>query len=1051
MQNQSPIGSWVELELAHVFYAYRKAKADCYFERTAFVAEAFTRYEQKLYENLSQIWHRLRDGEIDQVLNEHVGAVVLVAKKLTKEPKNVGPQAHDFFSDPLQFFERLKESYKLTPEFRLVGTFSVEAHLVSALWVNLVGNEFDARLGSCAYGSRLRRFRPDAGSAPDRKGRFQIDALGSFEPYFTPYKSWRASGLAAIRGELEQERSVVAISLDLANFYHRIDPAFVALEDFQAEIGVRLSEWQKTFTRSFSQMLAKWSDLSASYIARQKGTPDVHYSGGLPIGLSISRVMANVLLHKLDEQLITGLTPVYYGRYVDDMFLVIRDPGGMTSAEDLFRWIHDRVPLLKPEKRRKNADRVTRVAFSNKYAGNSDITLQHAKQKVFFLTGTVGLDLLANIEGEIQEVSSERRLLPDPDGLERMASARVLSAGETAAEEVDTLRRANGLSVRRLGWSVLLLSVETLARDLPPQEWRPARVRFYEFARGHILRPDRILDHADYLPRLLSLSVALKDWGEARMLWSNCQLAIHSLRDASRDEAKGEAAPFRIKLNGYAANPEASDVWDAFEDHLRKVCAEAVLRSVRWTDGRADIIESASARNLLHDLGLHPQNDEVEQRALALVEADWSKISYKDHIRRRAISPRKPSDYEDALSELYAFKEDLIEFLNIADLSYAKPLSVSRTKFDPIQAESLVPYLCATRPYSAAEIALFIPECIGTGGNIIWSKFVRAMRGAWSNLQSGNVEQAEHSFVHGSAQPPVVQVGLSEMGQTISLGISSLATDDESWRKAAQRTPDYSAKRYKKIGDLIKLAVKTYPRPTHLLLPELSLPERWLGSIAARLRESGISLIAGLEYNHHRKNPAKINSEAVLFLSDNRLGYSSWVEIRQAKSVPAPREEYQLLHDFGLEWDYSANAKQVYDHKGFRFGLLVCSELQNMDHRRKFQGQVDCLIVLSWNQDLDTFSALVESASLDVHANIALVNNRRYGDSRVRAPAKASYERDVCRLRGGKNDHLVVVDLAIDDLRAFQSRAKRWPQPNDKYKPVPEGFEIAPDRRAIPR
>jgi hypothetical protein len=109
------------------------------------------------------------------------------------------------------------------------------------------------------------------------------------------------------------------------------------------------------------------------------------------------------------------------------------------------------------------------------------------------------------------------------------------------------------------------------------------------------------------------------------------------------------------------------------------------------------------------------------------------------------------------------------------------------------------------------------------------------------------------------------------------------------------------------------------------------------------------------------------------------------------------------------------------------------------------------MMVLSWNQDLDTFSALVESASLDVHAHIALVNNRKYGDSRVRTPAKEPYKRDTCRLRGGENEHVLVVELDIAELRAFQSRAKRWPSKDDPYKPVPEGFSIASFRRTIPK
>jgi len=129
---------------------------------------------------------------------------------------------------------------------------------------------------------------------------------------------------------------------------------------------------------------------------------------------------------------------------------------------------------------------------------------------------------------------------------------------------------------------------------------------------------------------------------------------------------------------------------------------------------------------------------------------------------------------------------------------------------------------------------------------------------------------------------------------------------------------------------------------------------------------------------------------------------------------------------------------------------MICSELQNSKARVRFQGKVDALMVLSWNQDLETFASLVESAALDVHAYTILVNNRRYGDSRVRSPAKESFLRDLARVRGGDNDFVIAATLHIDELRAFQSRAKRWPQDGDKFKPVPEGFKLTKGRKKLP-
>jgi len=221
--------------------------------------------------------------------------------------------------------------------------------------------------------------------------------------------------------------------------------------------------------------------------------------------------------------------------------------------------------------------------------------------------------------------------------------------------------------------------------------------------------------------------------------------------------------------------------------------------------------------------------------------------------------------------------------------------------------------------------------------------------------------------------------------------------------------------------------------------------------VSGLLGEAGISLIAGLDY--HLTGQTHINSEAVLVLIDDRLGFPATVQIRQPKVLPAPGEEELLFRNFGKTWlpSLALLKKPIYEHSGFCFGILVCSELQNMSNRLEFQGKVDCVIILSWNQDLETFSALVESASLDVHAHIALVNNRKYGDSRVRSPAKAHHARDACRLRGGQNEHVVVVELDIEGLRAFQSRDRRWPRSDDAYKPVPEGFQIAAFRKTVPR
>lgn len=468
------------------------------------------------------------------------------------------------------------------------------------------------------------------------------------------------------------------------------------------------------------------------------------------------------------------------------------------------------------------------------------------------------------------------------------------------------------------------------------------------------------------------------------------------------------------------------------------------------------------ALKLCATVGLESTEEELQELSMAIRESDWAKTSYKDHLRRDAGRQRPMVMGEDMLATCYDRQSDLTEFLN--KTTAADPLSTFRVHPRAIKTNqeaetvSLLPYLFPTRPYSTEEVSLFLPaECVfardgydKTPAAKNWARYVRALRGIW--VWESLLEPAMHEASDTKEEDIKLAILDGISYKQVLLGISSLLTSDATWAAAANGVSDLSRERYQRIEDVVNQAIQARPRPTHLLLPELSLPERWLGTVTGLLRDSGISLIAGLDY-HVDKAKSSIHSEAVLVLADDRLGFPTYVRIHQPKTKPAPAEEFFLLRDFGKSWTIfpaARKVKPVYLHKNFAFGVLVCSELQNVQYRLSFQGAVDCLMVLSWNQDLETFSALVESASLDVHTYVALVNNRRFGDSRVRVPAKNNHKRDVCRLRGGENEHVVVVELDAQKLRKFQSRDKRWPSEDDPFKPVPEGFEIKPYRAENP-
>lgn len=1050
---------WGDLSLTELFFAYRKAKVDCFYESSIRVAEKFIEYEQALPEKLEALLVRLQAGEAAAILTEGIDPPIIFPKRLSFDAdeqasatQGVGASAaHSYFSDAERAFRRAADQRVLVPEFRLIGDFSVEAHILSALWVNLVGHKFDACLSSRALAARVRRYRADK----DRKwtGDYHLEALGSFEPYFKPYRKWRDDGLTAMRDAIKREQPIIAMTLDIGNFYHSIDPGFFVNPRFLEYLGVELSQFELAFSQLISTALGDWSVRCNKKLASLGCLVGAKQHGGIPIGLSVVRVISNVLLAFLDRQVERQLSPIYYARYVDDLFLVLHDSDGIRSPSDLWEFITHRIDAF----RREPSGNITLML--PEWAGGTRLTLQAAKQKTFFLSGRSGVDLLDHIASQIRDVSSERRTMPLPEHIERSHAARALAATDSA-DDADSLRRADGLALRRLGWSVLLRAVNTLARDLRPKDWKVQRDDFYEFAHEHVIRADKVLEQIDHLPRLLSFAVSLGDWVPARRVYQETISALYKLEEETRNA--------RMRINGSDADVVPPEVWNETRDQVQRFFREALVR--------AHPISPAPPRaraflGLLKDLGL--TMEELKRSAQQAREADWARIPYREHLRTDAVAQPVEKPNEASLAARYQHVDCLRQFLERTERKSigTPPHRVAPpavTTADDIVPRSVLPFLFPTRPYTPEEIALYLPdECIfdePVAAAHAWADYTRAVRGVWvrgdladelepqvggaGDGDDGGGPPATAESGDRNDRPPPVVVKRSPPGRAVRLGLTSFEVTDKSWDQGAAGDPDLSPQRYWQLASIVNIAITTTPKPDYLLLPELSVPDRWINTIAGRLRASGISLIAGLDYVHHPNR--RIDSSAVLVLTDDRLGYASSIQVRQRKSLPAPGEEEQLYSSHGRNWAEGTDLKRVYQHNGLCFGILVCSELQNMGYRADFQGQVDCLITLSWNKDLESFSALVDAAALDVHAYIALVNNRRYGDSRLRRPAKRSFDRDVCRVRGGLNDQLVVVEIEPTRLRQQQSREKRWPRPTDAYKPTPEGFSISIARRCIP-
>ena len=357
--------------------AYRKAKVDIYYSTHAPIMDVVN-YEENLYENLKRLYGTLQNQD-NTWANDgcFLGDWVLVPKGVNADCTKTGL----IYSDQQIQWNAACRNKSVEAEFRLMAQPSLDFHVLSALWIAKVGHKYDSRLADCAFGNRLRR---------KQNGEANPLSLGSFTPYLKPFREWRDNGICAMRKALDDKKKIVAITADVSSFYHELNPDFMLNEEFLGILGLELSPDEKNLTHVFIQALKNWA----------KSTP---LKKGLPVGLPASAIVANMALVELDFYIQKEVVPLYYGRYVDDIILVMENGADFSSTEEVWEWLFARSNNLLNWK----DDKKEIVSFFPVYLTDSTIEFSNKKNKVFIIEGESGATLIDSLSRQIYERASE--------------------------------------------------------------------------------------------------------------------------------------------------------------------------------------------------------------------------------------------------------------------------------------------------------------------------------------------------------------------------------------------------------------------------------------------------------------------------------------------------------------------------------------------------------------------------------------------------------------------------------------------------------------------
>src|SRR5690606_10134305 len=189
----------------------------------------------------------------------------------------------------------------------------VEIHLISVLWIMNIGVHINKLVDEDNYAYKMELFQD-----VDETDKL-VKGLKVFKPYYLQYQSWRDNAIRSAERLLAEKKDVVILSLDVKDYFHSVHLDFEKLKQDLLEVGFDINSSRKS-VKLFGLIEA----INEVYTNRLNELLDDTFDFPiLPIGLLSSGVLANYYLKDFDGKIKKTLNPVYYGRYVDDIMMVI--------------------------------------------------------------------------------------------------------------------------------------------------------------------------------------------------------------------------------------------------------------------------------------------------------------------------------------------------------------------------------------------------------------------------------------------------------------------------------------------------------------------------------------------------------------------------------------------------------------------------------------------------------------------------------------------------------------------------------------------------------
>lgn len=311
----------MKITLKDVELAYRKLKSYYYYDNFS----SFIRIRLAEFEGNGNIDKKLSD--LEKNINLSSGqfiANIFSQMKVIEIPKSYGNKY--ILSEKSQVLSNLSVNlpFELT-DTNFVLDAPIEIHIISVLWILKEGYQLQESYERYNYGYKL---------SLDDKGQI-TQGLRLYDKYYENYQKWRDNSIDTAKSLLEKKQDATIIQLDIKKYFHNISLDFNNVKANISNKNTPLTDLLEKIHEKYFHLLKNKTNLFTS--KKENNYP-------LPIGLLSSGVLGNWHLNNFDKKVSEKLSPAFYGRYVDDIIIVLANTKikrGEDENQDLDNFINE--------------------------------------------------------------------------------------------------------------------------------------------------------------------------------------------------------------------------------------------------------------------------------------------------------------------------------------------------------------------------------------------------------------------------------------------------------------------------------------------------------------------------------------------------------------------------------------------------------------------------------------------------------------------------------------------------------------------------------------